>query len=270
MSADADRQPEQPEKDVHMTLWEHIGELRKRIFRAAIALLVCAITMWMFADKLLEFVQMPFQQAWIKRGMPGTPELQTLGPPDVFVGKLRLSFIAALIASSPIIFYQLWSFISPGLYKREKRLVIPFVFFSTVLFVSGCAFAYYVAFPFTMNYFFSLLGPIGNSGTWLTHRPTLDAYLDFTTSMLLAFGFVFELPLFISFLVIGGVVTPPQLLRFSRWAILLAFIVGAVVTPGPEVTSQLAVSSALIALYFLSLGIAYVLKPRKKSDSSEV
>jgi sec-independent protein translocase protein TatC len=203
----------------------------------------------------------PYERAWIERGLPGKPELQTLSPADVFVGYLQLSLVAGIISAAPVIFYQLWSFIAPGLYSKEKRLIVPFVFFSTALFISGVAFSYYVAFPFTFSYFFSLLGTVTDSGTALTARPTLEFYLDFATRMLLAFGFVFELPLFISFLVIAGIVTPKQLIKFSRWAVLLAFALGAVVTPGPEVSSQLAVSGALIGLYFVSIGIAFILKP---------
>jgi sec-independent protein translocase protein TatC len=110
---------------------------------------------------------------------------------------------------------------------------------------------------------------VSESGTALTQRPTLEYYLDFSTRMLLAFGFVFELPLFISFLVLGGIVTPKQLVKFSRWAVLLAFALGAVVTPGPEVSSQIAVSGALIGLYFLSIGIAYVLRPRSREEQAQ-
>ena len=145
---------------------------------------------------------------------------------------------------------------------------MPFVFFSTLLFMSGVAFAYYVAFPFTFNYFLSLLGDLGD-GAVLTQRVTLEYFLDFTTRFLLAFGFVFELPLFIAFLVIAGFVTPKQLVKFSRWAIILAFALGAVVTPGPEVTSQIAVSGALIGLYFLSIAIAYILKPTSKDEKEK-
>jgi sec-independent protein translocase protein TatC len=196
--------------------------------------------------------------------MHGTPELQTLSPADVFVGYLELSLVTGVIAAAPIIFYQLWSFISPGLYSKEKRYIFPFVFFSTALFLSGVAFAYYVAFPFTFNYFFSLLGTVTESGTELTQRPTLEYYLDFTTRMLLAFGGVFELPLFISFLSIAGIVTPMQLLRFSRWAVILSFVVGAIATPGPEITSQIAVSGALVGLYFISVAVAFVVARKKK------
>jgi sec-independent protein translocase protein TatC len=263
-----------PETDVRMTIWEHLSELRGRLVRSAIALVVCACVAWAFRVRILDWLQKPYEHAWNLHqigsggGKVDLPELQTLAPTDVFVGYLQLSLVAGCVGAAPVIFYQLWAFISPGLYRKEKRLIVPFVVFSTTLFLSGVAFAYYVAFPFTLNYFFSLLGPVSTSehGTVLTHRPTLEFYLDFATRMLLAFGFVFELPLFISFLVIGGIVTPKQLLKFSRWAIVLAFVLGAVVTPGPEISSQIAVSGALIGLYFLSLAIAFVLKPKKKDD----
>ncbi|HEY2510636.1 MAG TPA: twin-arginine translocase subunit TatC [Polyangiaceae bacterium] len=256
--------PDAPERDVKMTIWEHLDELRKRVIRAALALIVSAGVCWSQRTLLLAWLVRPYEKAWIARNFPGAPELQTLSPADVFVGYLQLSLVGGVVIAIPVIFYQLWSFISPGLYSREKRLIVPFVFFSSALFASGVAFAYYVAFPFTFNYFFSLLGQVDQAGTVLTQRPTLEFYLDFSTQMLLAFGFVFELPLFISFLVIAGIVTPRQLLGFSRWAVVGSFALGAVVTPGPEISSQLAVSGALVGLYFLSIGIAFILKPNAK------
>ncbi|CAN5567451.1 hypothetical protein BH09MYX1_BH09MYX1_63400 [soil metagenome] len=249
-----------------MTIWEHIGELRRRLTRAAVALLLGMGVAWYFRVKILAWLVKPYEKAWIARGMPGVPELQTLSPGDVFVGYLELSLVAGIIAATPVIFYQLWSFVSPGLYSKEKRFVYPFVFFSTGLFLSGVAFAYYVAFPFTFGYFFSLLGQVTDSGTVLTQRPTLEFYLDFSTRMLLAFGAVFELPLFITFLAIARIVTPMQLLKFSRWAVILCTVIGAIATPGPEITSQLAVSGALIGLYFLSVVIAFIIVPKKKAD----
>jgi sec-independent protein translocase protein TatC len=257
-----------PGEQEKMTIWEHLNELRSRVVRAAIGLLVTSIAAWNFRVKILALLLVPYEHAWRQRGLPGSPELQTLGPSDVFVGYMQLSIFAGVICAAPIIFYQLWAFISPGLYSKEKRLIVPFVFFSTSLFLSGVAFAYYVAFPFTFGYFFSLLGQVSDTGTVLTQRPTLEFYLDFATRMLLALGFVFELPLFISFLAIAGIVTPMQLVKFSRWAIILSFLVGAVVTPGPEVTSQLAVSGALVALYFLSIGIAFVVGRKKKTEDA--
>jgi sec-independent protein translocase protein TatC len=255
-----------PERDVKMTIWEHLEELRKRIIRAAIGMFVTTIVGWTFRVQILAWLLHPYERAWVTRHFPGAPELQTLSPADAFVGYLQLSLVAGFVGAAPIIFYQLWAFISPGLYSKEKRLIVPFVFFSTSLFLSGVAFAYYVAFPFSFGYFFSLLGKVSDQGTVLTQKPTLEFFLDFSTRMLLAFGAVFELPLFISFLAIAGVVTPMQLLKFGRWAILCSFIVGAVVTPGPEVSSQLAVSGALVALYFLSIGIAFIVGKRKSAS----
>jgi sec-independent protein translocase protein TatC len=268
MSAEptTDQVLETPEDDVKMTIWEHIGELRKRLVRSAIAVLIGAAVAWNFKEKLLDWLQKPWETQWNLHKIPGKPELQTLGPADVFVNYLQMSIVAGIIAAVPVLFYQLWAFISPGLYRREKRFIVPFVLFSSTLFLGGVAFAYYVAFPFFFNYMFSLLGPIGaaEGGTVLTQRPTLEFYLDFVTHMLLGFGAVFELPLFICFLAFAGIVTPMQLWRFSRWAIILSFAAGAFITPGPEVSSQIAVSGALVGLYFLSVGLSFLIARNKE------
>jgi sec-independent protein translocase protein TatC len=262
-----DPTPDQPEGEVKMTIWEHLGELRTRLARAAAGSLAAAIACWAYRVQILDWLTRPYLKQW-KTHFPTIPlELQTLAPADAFVNYMQLSLVGGVVIAAPIIFYQLWAFISPGLYAREKRYIIPFVLFSSSLFISGVAFAYYVAFPFTFNYFFSLLGQVGDSGTMLTSRPTMEFYLDFAERMLLAFGFVFELPLFISFLAIAGIVTPQQLVKFSRWAIVAAFALGAVVTPGPEISSQFAVSIALIALYFLSVGVAFIVGKKKPADA---
>lgn len=251
-----------PEDDLKMTIWEHLGELRTRVFRAAIALLIGAVGCWVYRERLLAWIAKPYEHEW-KQRFPNIPlELQTLAPADAFVNYMQLSLVGGVILAAPVIFYQLWAFISPGLYAKEKRYIIPFVFFSSGLFGSGVAFAYYVAFPFTFSYFFSLLGTVGDQGIVLTSRPTMEFYLDFATHMLLAFGFVFELPLFISFLAIAGIVTPRQLAGFWRWAIILSFALGAFVTPGPEISSQVAVSGALVGLYFLSVLVSFVVAPK--------
>jgi sec-independent protein translocase protein TatC len=272
MSLDPEALPEassaSPENDFKMTIWEHLGELRTRLTRASLGLLVGFLVCWGFRVQLLRLLLIPYEKAWFIRKLPGVPELQTLSPTDVVIGYMQLSFVGAVVIAVPIIFYQLWAFISPGLYAKEKRYIYPFVLFSTLLFTAGVAFAYYVAFPFSFDYFFSQLGIVGAQGTMLTQKPTFEYYLDFTTRMLLAFGAVFELPLFITFMALAGIVTPRQLLKFSRWAILGSFILGAIVTPGPEVTSQVAVSGALILLYFLSIGVAFVVAKKPKPAAS--
>ena len=255
-----------PENDVRMTIWEHLDELRRRVVTSAIFLVIGALGCWAFRQRLLGWLVEPYAKIWYQH-FPKIPfELQTLAPADVFVNYMQLSLVGGIVLATPMLFYQLWAFVSPGLYAREKKYVIPFVVFSTSLFASGVAFAYYVAFPFTFNYFFSLLGAVGQAGdggTLLTSRPTMEFYMDFTTKTLLAFGFIFELPLFITFMAMAGIVTPKQLVKFGRWAVLLSFILGAVVTPGPEVTSQLAVSGALVTLYFLSVGLSFLVAKKK-------
>ena len=256
-----------PERDVRMTIWEHLEELRRRVIKAAAGIVVTTVVAWCFRVELLAWLVIPYQRTWFLKFQKPLI-LQTLAPADAFLGYLELSLTAGIVGAAPVIFYQLWSFISPGLYRKEKRLVVPFVVFSTTLFLSGVAFAYYVAFPFTFNYFLSLLGDV-RPGVELTQIVTLEFFLDFATRFLLSFGAVFELPLFIAFLVLANIVTPKGLLKFGRWATVLAFVVGAIVTPGPEVTSQIAVSGALIGLYFMSIPIAYMLKRKPKPEAAD-
>jgi sec-independent protein translocase protein TatC len=266
---------EEPEADVKMTIWEHLGELRSRLSRAALALVLGATVCWALRERMLGWITQPYAAAWrerfpelVKAGQ--SPELQTLAPADAFVNYMQLSLVGGVIIAAPVIFYQLWAFVSPGLYSREKKYIIPFVMFSTSLFLGGIAFAFYVALPFSFPFFFSLLGQVGGAtGVVLTSKPTMEYYLDFAEHMLLAFGFVFELPLFIGFLALAGIVTPQQLVRFSRYAIVGSFIVGAFVTPGPEISSQIAVSGALVALYFLSVGLAYLIARKPAKDDAK-
>src|SRR5262249_47635909 len=158
----------------------------------------------------LAWLTRPYLKQW-RVHFPNIPlELPTLAPADAFVNYMQLSLVGGVVLAAPVIFFPLLGVISPGLYPRRKRDIVPVVFFSTSLFMSGVAFAYYVAFPFTFNYFFSLLGQVGSSDTILTSRPTMEFYLDFATRMLLAFGGVFEMPLFIAFLAMAGIVTPRQ------------------------------------------------------------
>jgi sec-independent protein translocase protein TatC len=243
-----------PEAEVKMTIWEHLGELRVRIIRASLGMIVSTILAW---------IEKPYEVAWHSHNLPGPPELINITPGGQFAGYLQLAMTTGAVAAAPIVFYQLWAFISPGLYAKEKRLVVPFVFFSTTLFLGGVAFGYYMAFPITLNYFFSLLGPISSGGAVLTQRTTFEAYLDFATRMLVASGGIFELPLFIAFLAIAGIVTPQQLLRFGRWAVLASFIIGAAISPGPDVSSQIVMSTPLILLYFVSVGLAFIVAKKK-------
>ncbi len=260
----ANTEPEIPEADVKMTIWEHLAEFRRRLIKSTVAVIVCMIAGWAFRLQIFKWLRVPFENAWAGAHLPGIPEIQTLSAPDIFAGYLEIALLAGIVGAAPIVLYQLWAFISPGLYSREKKYVIPFVFFSTSLFATGVCFAHYVVLPFAYSYFFSLLSQAGDSGTLITSKPTFEYFLDFTTRVHIVCGVVFELPLFISALSVARVVTPMQLFKFSRWAILVGFIIGAIVTPGGDVTFQFIVSGAILALYFLSVGISFVIAPKTK------
>ncbi len=244
-----------------MTFWQHLDELRSRLIKALLAYLAGASIAWAYRDPILNWLWTPFAVSWRSENIPGDPTLNFAAPSDAFTAYLRLSLVAGLLFAAPVVFYELWAFIAPGLYKREKRIVLPFVFFSTLLFVGGGIFGWRVAFPVTFQYFLSLAGAAQQSGLAIRPVVMMNQYLDFATHILLAFGIVFELPLFILFLSIAGIVNYLQLIRFGRWFILVAFTVGAVLTP-PEATSQIIMSVPLCVLYFASIGLAYLFGKR--------
>jgi sec-independent protein translocase protein TatC len=262
-----DETPEAPEDDVRMSIWEHLEEFRKRLTRCAIALGLGAAVCWYFRAKLLGLMLRPYERVWAERGLAGTPDLQVLSTPDALTGYMQLALTGGLVAGIPIVFYQLWSFISPGLYAKEKRLIYPFVFFASTLFLAGVAFAYFIVFPFMYQGFLSETGTVTALGTTLTMKPTMEYFVDFTTRMLLVFGFVFQLPMLITFLALAGIVTPKTLLGFGRYAVVASCVVGAVATPGQDIASMLMLSAALMALYFVAVGVSFVLL-RGKGDAA--
>ena len=182
-----------------MSIWEHLDQLRGRIFKAAVCVAATTIAAWCFRERLVALLITPYQRTWEAR-FHKEIVLQIQTPADAFSAYLELSLTAGLVRAAPLIFYQLWAFVSPRLYKKEKRLIVPFVFFSTTLLLSGVAFSYFVALPFTFNYFLSQLGPIGK-GVDVTPID-VETIIDFSTRLLLALGAVFELPLFVAFLVL--------------------------------------------------------------------
>ncbi|MBK9263711.1 MAG: twin-arginine translocase subunit TatC [Polyangiaceae bacterium] len=240
-----------------MSFWEHLDELRKRLTVCMIALLVGAFGSFAYAPKLLNLMTVPFQTAWKAQGLAGDGTMHFSSPGGGVIAYIKLSMVAGLAFAAPIIFYQLWSFVAPGLYAREKKFVIPFVLLSTLLFVGGGLFAYTTAFPLTFNYFLSLSGPLGEGGITITPTVMMGEYIDFSLQLILAFGVVFELPLFLLFLSVAGIVNYLQLIRFARWFVLLSFVIAAVFTP-PDMTSQIIMAVPMIGLYIISIGLAYI------------
>ena len=240
-----------------MTFWEHLDELRKRLVRSLAVFFVSCIVMWEFREVLLHFLTIPFVQAWKSQGLPGEAALHFGAPAAAFTAYLKLSMIGGAAVASPFIFYQLWAFVAPGLYAREKKFVIPFVLCSTLLFVGGGLFGWRTAFPITFDYFLSMAGNVAPEGVTITPTVMMGDYLDFVAQLLLGFGVIFELPLLLLFLSIAGVVNYLQLIRFGRWFVIVAFVVGAILTP-PDMTSQLIMSVPMCVLYVLSIGLVYL------------
>lgn len=239
-----------------MTFWEHLDELRSRILKSLLALLVGCLVGWEVREQMLAFLVQPFRDAWAAQGLPGPATLHFAAPGAAFVSYVKLSMLGGLALASPVVFYQLWAFVAPGLYAREKRFVIPFVGMSSILFVCGGYFGWRTAFPIAFDYFLSMSGSVGEG---MAIQPTvmMNEYLDFVTQMLLGFGIVFEIPLLVTFLALAGLVNYLHLIRFGRWFVLVAFAAAALLTP-PDVTSQLVMALPMCVLYGLSIGLAYV------------
>jgi sec-independent protein translocase protein TatC len=248
-----------------MTIWEHLDELRSRVIRSLIAYVVGASVAWTLREEILAWLWKPYAESWRSQNIPGDPTLNFAAPSDAFKAYFKLSLIGGLMIAAPVIFYQLWAYVAPGLYKKEKKIVIPFVFFSTVLFVGGGLFGWRVAFPVTFDYLLSLAETTQGAGLSIRPVVMMGDYLDFVSSMLVGFGITFELPLFILFLSIVGIVNYLQLIRFGRWFILVAFTVGAIFSP-PDTTSQIVMSVPLCVLYFLSIGLAYLFGKRPSKE----
>ncbi len=253
-----------PEDDVEMGFFEHLAELRSRILKALAAIVPCGFVAWAYVDEILGYLLQPLTHAYEALGLP--TEVHFANPVDPFVAKLKVAAISGVLLAAPWVFWQLWAFIAPGLYRKERFLAVPFVFFSTLCFSGGACFGYFVVFP---PAFQTLLEFGGGLPTGMVLTPTLmvSDVLDFVTRMLLAFGAVFELPVVITFLAAADIVTWRQLLAFGRWWIVVASIIAAILTP-PDVGSQMMMLVPLIVLYFLSVGIAFVIQLRRKKPAT--
>jgi sec-independent protein translocase protein TatC len=246
--------------DRTMPLTGHLEELRWRIIKALSAVGVSFFPAYVFANALFAFLQQPLQEA--TSGQP--PLVIGTGVTEAFFTKLKVSFIAAIFLASPVVFYQIWQFVAPGLYQHEKRYVWPFVFFGSFFFVLGAGFCYSIVLPVGYAFFLQEYKSIDI-------QPTLriSEYLSFTARMLLAFGITFELPILAFFFARVGLITHKTLLGFFRYAVVFIFILAAMLTPGPDVASQLLLAGPLLLLYSLSIGVAYVFGKKETAHEEE-
>lgn len=258
---------EESTNQTSMSFWEHLEELRSRIFRAIFAFIVGAAVAWWFKEELLLFLTQPFIHGW-ESNSSSQPSLHFPAPASLFLAYVKLSLLGGFVLALPFILYQIWAFIAPGLYAKEKRLAVPFVVSSCALFALGAFFGWKVAFPKAFEYLLSF--STGDAPVPLAVAPTvmIEDYLEFIIQALVGFGVVFEIPVVVFFLSIAGLITHKHLIHFGRYFIVIAFILGAVLTP-PDPLSQVLLAGPLCLLYCLSIGIAWLVgKRRNKAAAS--
>ena len=237
-----------------MSFLEHLDELRHRLVVSLAAVIVGFFASLFFIDRIFSFVMRPLQEI-----LPHGGKLIYTEPTEAFMLQLKVAALAGLVLAAPLVMWQVWLFVAPGLYSREKRFALPFVFFSTFFFVAGAAFSHYVVFPTAWSFLASF------TTDYMEFTPKVSSTFTLYARMLLAFGLVFQMPTVVLALARMGVVTAGFLVRHTKYAILIIFIVAAVVTPTSDVVTQALMAAPMIVLYGLSIVIAWIFGRRKAS-----
>ena len=246
-----------------MSLLEHLEELRRRLTHSVVALVVGFFAAWGFHKRIFGLMQAPITYALAKHHLP--TQLVIQNPVDGFNMYLKISFMAGCIIASPYVLYQVWLFISPGLYQNEKRYVIPFMAATVSLFLGGAYFGYRWVFPDSLDFLFGFSSQF---------RPLIEVseYTSLFLTVILGLGASFELPIIVLFLSLFGIVTPRFLWKNSRFAILIIFIISAIITPTPNPLTMCIFALPLLFLYFISILISYTVNPaqrRKRREARE-
>ena len=232
-----------------MSLIEHLQELRVRLMYSAIALLIGFLVAYAIANQLFAALTWPIREV-----SHGKLLLIGTGVGEAFFTKIKVALIAGLFIASPAVFYEIWKFIAPGLYETERKLALPFIVSATLFFILGGYFCWAVVFRIGYAFFLSEYASIG-----ITPTIRISEYLAFSAKLLLAFGITFEMPIFAFFLTRLGMIDYKLMIRYFRYAILIIFIVSAILTP-PDMVSQFLLAIPLLGLYGLSIAVAYVFR----------
>jgi len=240
-----------------MSLMEHLDELRRRIVRSAIFLGLGFVAAWTIRDRLVDFIQAPLKH--------DGKSLNMIHPMDGMNLAIHVSLVAGLILASPFILYQVWLFIAPGLYQKERRFVVPFMAATVGLFLAGAYFGYYWVLPGAVHI---LLDVFGGKFTAVI---SIEEYTGFFLSIILGLGIAFELPILIFFLAMFGIVSPRFLWKNFRYAILAVFLIAGIICPMPDPVSMCVYALPLLALYMLGIGVAWWVHPsrRKAKEAKE-
>src|ERR1700730_2553165 len=238
-----------------MSFLEHLEELRKRLIYSIVAVAVGFFACWAYAERIYEIVQRPVIEALKHNGVP--ERLTFLNPTEPFNLYLKTAFLAGVFVTSPFVLYQVWMFISPGLYRHEKRYVMPFMASTILLFLSGGYFGYQLVFPAALEF---LIG----YGKQFQPMITIGEYSDLFLTVILGLGVVFELPILVFFLALMGVVSAGWMWRNVRYSILVIFVIAAIITPTADILNMCIFAAPMIGLYLASIGIAYLVHPKQR------
>jgi sec-independent protein translocase protein TatC len=245
------------ESDAKQPFMSHLEELRKRLVICAISVGVGFVISYFFAEELFQILVLP-----LKQNMEEGQQLIFTNLPEMFFAYLKTALVTGILASAPLIFYQLYMFVAPGLYQHERNLVVPFVISSTLLFVGGSLFGYFIVFPFGFRFF------LGFANDYIQALPSVKEYFSFAIKLLFAFGLVFELPVVAFFLGRMGILTPELMRKKRKYAILLTFALGAILTP-PDIVTQCMMAGPLIVLYEISILVVRMARKRKVAKEGE-
>jgi len=248
---------------------QHLNELRRRITVSVVAVLVGFIACFQYSEYIFEWLMLPMRKN-IELDIHKSPylfltprekvhDLVFLAPAESFWVHMKIALIAGIIITAPILFWQLWRFISPGLHSREKRLAVPFVFVTSLLFITGSSFCFLVVLPFAMQFLLEF------KTQSLVPMISVEKYMDFCLKFILAFGIVFELPVVIVFLTRMGIVSPDTLAKNRKYAVLFAFILAAILTPTPDAFNQTLMAVPIIILYEAGILASRIFALRRKA-----
>ena len=238
------------QKEIEMPFLDHLEELRWRIIKSLIAIAVVSVICFFFAEYILELFLIS------SKNLKQPLNLQVLKVQTTFVIYLEIALIFGIILSLPIIFYQVWAFVAPGLLVKERKYVIPVVLFATISFIAGASFAYFIIVPFALDFFLSL------APTQVVNNIALDFYFGFVLRIVVVFGIVFELPVVSLFLTKIGILTPQILKKYRKYAIVSIFILAAILTP-PDPTTQVMLAVPLTILYEVTIWVSYIFTKKR-------
>jgi len=256
---DSAHQVPEEETGGQMTFFEHLIELRKRIINSLASILIGALIGWVVAPHFVNWITRPMIKALGEAHLD--QKLVYTHPAGYLNLLITLSIYLGLVIASPWILYQIWLFVAPALYKHERSAITGFLFSTVFLFLAGIAFGYFVSLPYVLRFLISFQGPV-------VPLISINEYFDLILIILLGLGLVFELPILIFFLTLFGIVTPRFLLQNFRYAILVIAILAAVVTPTPDATTMLVFMAVMVALYFLGVGVSWVVVRRRENRLS--